>query len=153
MLNYYGAGIPQIPTSSSASSFDITSLLPARIGQDTSGNFALSVSGLAVRTPAGKWVTKDRDENILLDVSLLVIPGIDPMVYRIPTETVRPNDLIVTSDVPLSLLYVLHTEPGQPQEIHGLNPFTGEFVDYRPAEGLFFNFFVLVVSMLDILTA
>jgi len=153
MLNYYTAGTPQILTSSASGGFDISSILPAGIGQDMSGNFALSVSGLAVRTPAGTWITKDRDENKLLDVSLLVIPGIDPMVYRIPAETVRPNDLIVTQDAPLSLLYVLHTDPEHPRDVHGLNPFTGEFVHYRPTEGLFFNFFVLVVSMLDILTA
>src|SRR5262245_55555977 len=127
-------------------------LFGLQIGRDTSGQFALSLDGLAVLTPAGRYVLKDPDRNRLVDVSPLILTGIDPWVFRIPAERVEPGDLIVTSDTPFSTLYVVESYTDRsPRHIEGLDPATGYIVQYfPPAQLLFLNIFVRVISLFEL---
>jgi hypothetical protein len=98
-------------------------------------------------------VAKRRKRNALVDVSLLALPGVDPLVFRLPVKGVKPGDLIMVSESPLSVLYVLETYSDRPREIRGLDPYTGEAVDYSLTENLFnLNFFVQVTSLFDLLS-
>ena len=123
-------------------------LFPIQIGSDTSGTFAMSFYGLAVIRPDGRAVVHVEGE--LLDVTLFLLSGINPGAYRIPAPTVYRGDLIVTSDSPLSLLYVLErTETG----VRGLDPFTGNIVHYTALLSPFLDYFVRVQSVFGLLFA
>jgi hypothetical protein len=128
---------------------DLMTLFGLPLGLDTTGNFAMSLGGLAVRTPDGRFVMKERGAARLLDVSTLVLP-IDPHVYRLPSRTIAPNDLIVTGDVPnFAALYVL--EIGEGFNVEGLDVGTGEKVSYCAPRNVFVNYYVRAVSLLDML--
>jgi hypothetical protein len=144
---------PQLYSAPQPFSFDSSSLFGVQLGKDTTNTFALSVHGLAVLTPSGRYVAKRRKRNALVDVSLLALPGVDPLVFRLPVKRVKPGDLIMVSESPLSVLYVLETYSDRPREIRGLDPYTGEAVDYSLTENLFnLNFFVQVTSLFDLLS-
>jgi hypothetical protein len=132
-------------SASSGSGFQLfQSFFPVQIGSDMSGMFALSFQGLAVIRPDGRAVV--HREGGLLDVTMFLLTGfgVSPGVFRIPVHEVFYGDLIVTSDYPLSLLYVLEqTETG----VRGLDPFTGKISDYTPPLSLFMNYFVRVESL------
>ena len=130
---------------------NLGSILGIQIGMDNSGNFALSLNGLAIRRPDGRFVTMVRDQ--LLDVTLFTLSGINPMVFRVPVPSVSRNDLIIISDFPFRPLYVLETSDEPGVGIVGLDPFSGETSAYSPVENLFLNFFVRVVSLFDLLEA
>ncbi len=122
-------------------------LFGVQIGPDTSGSFAMSASGLAVQRSDGRWVSKPRDEQRLLDVTDFLLPGINPMVYFLPVECLERGDLTVISNDPLTLRYVVErTEEG---EFEVLDPDTGDVTDFIPLQVPLFNFFVRVVSLLD----
>jgi hypothetical protein len=119
------------------------------LGPDNTGNFAMSIGGLAVRTPDGRFVMQEKGGERLLDVSALILP-IDPCVYRLPSGTVKPGDLIVTGDPPsFAALYVL--EIGEDFCVEGLDIGTAERVRYCPPANLFINYYVRAVSLLDML--
>jgi hypothetical protein len=84
----------------------------------------------------------------LVDVTGLLLPNVDPGVYRIPAERLRPGDLIVISDNPLTLRYVLAFEPEG--EIIGLDPETGDVIEVVPIQMPFLPFFVRIVALLDL---
>jgi len=135
-------------TYSASSSQTMPGLFPIQIGCDVSGTFALSLYGLAVIRPDGRAVV--HLEGGLVDVTLFVLCGGAPEVFRIPATEVFPGDLIVTSDSPISLLYVLEqTKIG----VRGLDPFTGNIVFYVAPLNPFFNYFVRVQSISDLLFA
>jgi len=146
LLRYVGAS----PAPPSSGFFGFQQLLGCiQIGQDTTNNFACSLSGLAVRRADGRYVTIDEDGEGLLDVTPLILPGMVPCVFRIPVETVKDGDLIVTSDCPFSVMYVLNVDD-YPGRIRGLDPLCGEVVEYSRPTSLFFNFFVKLVSIYDL---
>jgi hypothetical protein len=143
---------PQLNSAPQPFCFDSSSLFGVQLGKDTSNMFALSFHGLAVLTPSGRYVAKCPKRNSLLDVSLLALPGVDPLVFRLPVKRVKPGDLIMVSESPLFVLYVLETFGDRPREIRGLDPSTGEVVHYSLTENLFnLNFFVQVTSLFDLL--
>jgi len=79
----------------------------ASIGKDVSGNFKVSLKGLAVRaTPEGKFVTKDGDH--FLDVTDLTLDGTERFIYRLPVPSVEPGDVVVMSDTPFATMFVQH---------------------------------------------
>jgi hypothetical protein len=141
------------------SSFTLSSLLGLRIGQDTTGNFALTPAGLAVLGRDSRYYSFESygERARLLDVTSLILP-INPGVYRIPALEVRPGDLILISDSPFSALFVIEiAEFG----IVGLEATCNELVTYFPPENLFGdrffghrnNIFVRIVSTFDLLEA
>jgi hypothetical protein len=133
-----GAGFP-----------DLTTLFGLPLGLDATGNFAMSPRGLAVRTPDGRFVRKEKGTERLLDVSALILP-IDPCVYRLPSRTVEPDDLIVTGDPPsFAALYVL--EIHEDSCVEGLDVGTAERVRYCAPRNLFITYYVRAVSLLDML--
>jgi hypothetical protein len=118
-----------------------------QIGRDTSNSFALSVGGLAVRRDDGSYVSLDADNDVLIDVSPLILAGIDPQVVRIPVfhRFVRRGDLIVVSDSPASFIYVVRGIEGD--TIEGLDPLSGQIVSVIPPLKLLLNVVVLAVSL------
>jgi len=128
---------------------DLTTLFGLSLGPDTTGNFAMSLGGLAVRTADGRFVMKEKGADRLVDVTTLILP-IDPRVYRLPSRTIVPDDLIVTGDPPnFAALYIL--EIGEGTYVEGLDVGTGEKVSYCAASNLFINYYVRAVSLLDML--
>jgi hypothetical protein len=149
-MQYTASASQPVPVSS-AGPIATDPLLGVQIGPDTSGNFALSISGLAVRRSDGRFVARPPGSNRLVDVTALLLPGIDPMVYRLPVRTARPGDLIVISDDPLTVRYVLEWEPEG--ELIGLDPDTGDVNAFVPIQVPFLNCFVRIVSLLDLFPA
>ncbi len=124
-----------------------------QIGRDSSGNFALSAAGLAVRRPDGSYVALDSDEGALVDVTPLVMVGVDPCVLRIPVpaDAVRRGDLVVASDDPFSPLFVLERVfDALPNQIMALDPMAGQLVTFVPPANLVFDVFVVAASLYDI---
>src|SRR5258708_6895837 len=134
--------IPTIPTNS---------ILGVEIGQDTTGGFAMSISGLAIKRSDGRYVAKPEGEDRLVDVTAFLIPGVDPMVYRLPVTRLEPGDLIVISDDPLTLRFVINQDEEGDGELEVLDPDTGDVTEYIPIQAPIFNFFVRVVSLFDLL--
>jgi hypothetical protein len=146
-LRYVGASSAQ----ASSGFFGFQQLLGCiQIGKDTTNNFAWSLSGLAILRADGTYVAKDEDGEGLLDVTPLILAGVAPCVFRLPVETVGRGDLIVTSDCPFSVLFVLKVDD-YAGRIRCLDPLCGEIVEYSRPASLFFNFFVKVVSLYDLL--
>lgn len=126
---------------------DIQSLLSGvALGKDTSGNFKPSIKGLAVRRPDGKFVVHDGQQ--MLDVSDLTLDGADNFIYRLPMQSVKQGDVIITSDSPFSVLFVQDVSDNG--KLSGLDPHTNTVVEYIPPANLLnIHFFVKVVSLLD----
>jgi len=95
-----------------------------QIGRDTSGQFALTRDGrLAVLRPNGTYASMMHDNvDQLVDVTPLVLAGVDPMVVRIPVRLSQLNrgNLIIVSDAPFSPLLVL--KPPEANRIAALDP-------------------------------
>jgi hypothetical protein len=136
---------------------DLSSLIGVSIGQDVTGKFALTPSGLAVLGRDGRYFGMDIHDGggVVLDLTSMVLP-INAAVYRIPSEEVFPGDLIVISDAPFRTLFVLEV-PGDGTVV-GLDPGCNELVTYFPPENPFadilfggHNIFARVVSMFDVL--
>ena len=118
------------------------------LGPDTSGNFAWTVNGLAVLTPAGRFVRKDDVGAFLVDLTPLIVP-VSPQVYFLPAVTVGPGDLLVTaSGAAFSALYVVSAST--PDNILAIDTATSIVVRYATPANLFLNFYVKAVSLLDI---
>ena len=117
-----------------------------------SGNFALSIQGLAVQA-GDRYVTSAPREAglpLLLDVTSLIIPGIDPYVYRLPALTVNRGDLIMVSDSPISVRYVIDHVPGgfpPGSTFRVLDPITGNATEFFSALNPFVSFFIRLVSL------
>lgn len=117
------------------------------LGPDTSGNFAWTVNGLAVLTPAGRFVRKDDVGDFLVDMTPLIVP-ISPQVYFLPVATVCPGDLLVTaSGATFSALYVVSA--ATPDNVLAIDTATSIIVRYTTPANLFLNFYVKAVSLLD----
>jgi hypothetical protein len=149
MALQYNLGPATQPSSGFA--LDLQSILGGiQFGRDASGNFALSVGGLAVRRTDGTFVMLDEADERLIDVTPLVLSGIDPGVVRVPVDagSLRRGDVLVVSDTPFSALFVLDHDGGR---IRGLNPLIGQIVTVVPPLNLFFNFVVRAICLFDLL--
>lgn len=126
----------------------VPGLLPVSIGPDVSGNFVISLYGLAVNRPDGRAVLHRDGE--LIDVSLFVMPmpAASLGVYGIPVSEVHYGELIKISDCPYSLLYVLEVTPSG---FRGLDPFMGTIVYYTEPVSPFFTYFVRMESIYGLL--
>ena len=145
--------IPGAPPSATGTvPFSLSSILGPPLGLDTSGSFALSTSGLAVQV-GDRYITGiigrvgDLLVDQLLDVTSLIIPGVNPYVYRLPAPRVRRGDLILISDSPVTVRYVLDYLPNG--RILGLDPATGSVTEAVPAQNPFASFFIQLVSLFD----
>ena len=142
-----------------SSSMDLSSLLGIRIGQDTSGNFALTPAGLAVLGRDNRYYTMQYlgGRPRLVDVSALILPG-DPGAYRMPVPALETGDLIVISDSPFQAMFVMESDGGN--AVVGLDASCNEIVTYIPPNNPFTNLlfgggssvFVRVISTFDVLT-
>jgi hypothetical protein len=142
------------PGPSSGTDFVLQQLLgPVQFGWDASNNFARTLNGLAILRPDGRYIARDEEQQGLLDVTPLILTGVPPYVLRLPVSSVDAGDLIVVSDCPFSVLYVLETYEEFPGRIRGLDPLCGTIVDYSQPVNPFFNFFVKVVSLYDLFDA
>lgn len=117
------------------------------LGQDTSGRFRSSIYGLAVRVGSGDRFVAWH-QGSLVDVSDLLISGMDAWVYRVPVRKVTANDVIVRSDDPFSVIFV--DKASSDSTVTGIDPETGDVVEYRPPTNLLgVHLFVRVSSALD----
>jgi hypothetical protein len=134
--------------------FDVPWIFGAQIGKDTTANFALSFNGLALKTLDNRWVVPSFEEGRanLIDVTCLIITGIDPYVFRIPVtlEGVEPGDLLVRSDSPFALAFVEEVDV-EARRIRGIDPRNDEVVEIVvPEKSLDMpNFLVRIVSLLE----
>jgi hypothetical protein len=148
-LNYIGAPTATQPSGFSQGFQALFGNIP--IGWDTSGNFAMSVAGVAVRRPDGTWIAKSLTEDRLLDVSGLILP-VSPCVLLLPSSTVSRGDLILASYVPLSVMHVIERRGEFPERVVGIDLISGDIVEHcRPLSFFpFENYFVKVVSLFDL---
>jgi len=117
------------------------------IGNDASGDFMLSITGIAVRTRGGGYVANDGRQ--MVDVTDFVIDGSEGYVYRVPTTDVDRGDLIVTSDAPLATLFVQDIR--EDGTIRGIDPRTNRVQIYVQPTNIFnLAFFVKVVGVFDV---
>jgi len=141
------------PTSTIAPAFaDLQAILGAvQLGRDSSGKFALTLGGIAVLRPNGTYLALDDDSDELIDVSPLVLPGVDPIVVRLPTHPskLRRGDLVIVSDAPFSPLFVVERRGAG--RFQALDPIGGLLVEFAPPLNLFFDFIVQAVSLFDVL--
>ena len=102
-----------------------------------------------MRRADGTYTSLDAERDLLVDVSPLVIVGVDPCVIRLPVPagTVRRGDLIIASDTPFSPLFVLGRELNR---VLALDPLAGEVVTYAPPSSLFFDVYVVAASLYDL---
>lgn len=153
MLRYdIGPGPTTAAASSSLLGFDVlTTLGGVALGRDLTGNFGFTLNGVAVLRPNGTWVALDAEGDALVDVTPLVLPGMDPLVFRMPSnlDQLRRGDRLIVSDAPFSPLFVLHPFERGDAGIQVLDPLTGWLSGYLPARNLFLNFVVLAVSPFD----
>jgi len=125
----------------------LNSVLGVSLGKDTSGNFAHSLYGLGIRTTDGRYVAKRRGCDELLDVTKLLISSVDPAVYRIPVTELQRDDLVLVSEDPFSVRYIIGWERGG--RAVALNPEDGDITDFLPVQHPFLHCFVRVVSFLE----
>lgn len=133
--------------------FDLSRVLGnVALGLDTTGNFALTLSGTALARPDGTYVRLGSREELLIDVTPLILPGIDPMVMRLPVRprAVTRGDIVIVSDTPFQALFVL--DVGHGGRIVALDPIQEQLVTHVPARNLFFNVVVRATSLLDLVS-
>ncbi len=132
---------------------DIESLLGGvKLGKDTSGNFKLSLAGVAVRPRAdAKFVAFEGDH--VVEVDDVTFDGGESYIYRIPAEKVEKGDLIIRSENPFSVLFVTEVRKnGSQMEIVGLDPDNEGVIWGGPTTNVLapnLRFFVKVVSLVD----
>lgn len=149
------------------------------VGRDTTGNFALSYKGVAVRSDCNRFIafrnepkkkpgaepTKPEetrngrrlrslkaDAPKLYDVTGLTLGGCDALIYRVPTrpDQVSAGQIILISDCPFQVLYV--TEAPEDNDDPRVKGFTasGEEVSYIAPQRLGECFqFIRIFSVLD----
>jgi hypothetical protein len=144
----FASALDQAPPAPEQISSYLSSVLGTEVSLDTSGNFALSTRGLAVRTSDGRFVAKECSSDRLADVTNQLVPGIDHFVFRTRVETLRRGDLIIVLDDPFSARYVLARERGG-QTIF-LDPDCGDVTELIPDHVMFPDAFVRAVSLFDI---
>jgi hypothetical protein len=150
-INYSNLIQPPLSSTQSEVAEDLRAILgDVQLGRDMSGNFGLSLLGLALRRPNNAYVRLDADEGALEDVTPLVLPGVDPLVVKIPTlcSTLRRGSLLVTSDIPFSPFFVL--EVCDYSRIRALDPLS-ESVTFVEPIAWFADFVVEAVSLFDFL--
>jgi hypothetical protein len=141
------------PPQAGIGSLTLQSLLfGVQIGLDTSSNFAYTVYGLAVRTANGRFVIKEHDRERLIDVTALTLP-VNPLVYRVPVrhDCLEQGDLIVTSDPPNFCARYILTKHHDPWAYRGLDTGTAQITEFSSPENPFLDFYVRVISLLEVL--
>ncbi len=111
------------------------SIAGVQYGRDTSGNFALSFDGLAVRTSDNRFVVFKKEEKTpvrLLDVTGFTLATCDEFVYRVPVRTPSAGQLLLRSDCPFEVVYV---EEFTGKKVKGVLA-SGEEVNYLQPERL-----------------
>jgi hypothetical protein len=81
-----------------------------------------------------------QEDDQLVDVTPMVLAGVDPMVVRLPVRLSRlgRGKLIIVSDAPFSPLFVLKTPDAN--RVSALDPIRNQFVDFVPIRSLFNRF-------------
>lgn len=122
------------------------------IGKDDSGDFMLSIAGMAVKTRDGAYIANGGRQ--MVDVTDGVIEGSEEYIYRVPASDVGLGDLIITSDAPFSALFVQSIEEEKGiRGIRGIDPRTSRMQAYVQPTNIFnLAFFVKVIGVSDLLT-
>jgi hypothetical protein len=119
----------------------------ASTGKDVSRYFKLSFKGLAARaTPEGPFFAYDHDTKKLIDVTDLTFDGVENLIYRLPVQSVKRGDLIITGEAPFGALFVQDVADGKPTGLN-LSSITETYT--QPTNVFNIQFFVKVVSLLD----
>jgi len=132
------------------------------IGKDTSGNFKQSIYGIAVKNAEGKFIARhsrekghrrsegggDEEENSpdFMDVTDLTLDATEGLFYRMPVkmEDLKPNDIIIRSDNPFSVLFV---EEVRSDSVRGFDPSSNQMQTYKPlANMLDIKFLIRIVG-------
>jgi len=125
---------------------DTVSLLGGiSLGVDTSGNFRLSPNGIAVRRDNRFYAL---DEGHLIDVTEM---SFDSTFVRVPASVAslrEKKDVIISSDKPVSALFVLGVTEGI---VDAIDVSASERVEYLPSSNLLLKdrFVVRVAGLVD----
>ena len=119
-------------------------------GPDTTGDFTLSMEGVAVQRADGTSVALDAERDVLLNVTALVLPGVDPGVVWIPVPlgAIRRGDIIMGAGVDPAPLFVLDVEDDA--HLVCLDPAAGELVTYTPPINPLLNGYAVAFSLFDL---
>jgi hypothetical protein len=123
----------------------LKALLGEGIGKITTSDIRLSMSGIAIKNEQGTYVVYDKTAKTLTDVKDFVVDA-DDMFYGLPVKEPKVGDLIKVAD---EFLYVTAVTS---EGVKVINPMTSQIEIKVPVKNLFgFNFFVKVVSMMDMM--
>lgn len=118
-----------------------------QFGAITDGTIALSIKGMAVRNPAGKYVAYDADAEEMYDVDILHFDIKTPIFFKVPVaiSTVEFGDIIIHNDS--HYCYVID---GDSKQFTVIDITTSEQRVILPQKSPFgFNFVTKVISLMN----
>jgi hypothetical protein len=113
-------------------------------GKDTSGRFAMSFQGTAVKVN-GTYVTFDGDSTT--DVMELIIPGGENMLFKMPAtiDQIDIGDVILNND---RVLFV--KDVNNDGNIVAIDPVTNDIITHSPRKNVFgIQFYTRVTSLMN----
>lgn len=116
-------------------------------GPCTKDNVRMSGYGLAVKNPAGNWVSYDKASGAIIDVSVLNFDASD-FFYKIPAaiSDVAVGDMIIHNRKPM---YITETKE---KTFCAIDVVNSEIVEIIPTRNMFgFDFVTKVVSLIDMM--
>lgn len=122
-----------------------------QFGPVTDGSIALSIKGMAVKSPAGKYVAYDANSEEMFDVDILSIKTKAPIFFKMPVAIadISMGDIIVHNDS--HYCFVLD---GDGKQFTVIDITTSEQRIILPQKSPFgFNFVTKVISLVDSSTA
>ena len=118
-----------------------------QFGAITDGTIALSIKGMAVRNPAGKYVAYDADAEEMYDVDILHFDIKTPIFFKVPVaiSAVEFGDIIIHNDS--HYCYVID---GDGKQFTVIDITTSEQRVILPQKSPFgFNFVTKVISLMN----
>ena len=118
-----------------------------QFGPVTDGTIALSIKGMAVRNPAGKYVAYDADTEEMYDVDILHFDVKTPIFFKVPVAitAVEFGDIIIHNDS--HYCYVID---GDGKQFTVIDITTSEQRVILPQKSPFgFNFVTKVISLMN----
>src|SRR5438128_1568784 len=130
---------------------DLSSVFGMSIGKDTSNKFKLSLNGLAVQVSDNSYVTYDHKKDELSQAIIFDFGGAANSVFRVPVPLpdVKKGDIILASDNPLTVYFVVDDPQKGTKELKVVTP-TGNRTTFSPTNNPFATgaAFVVVVTSL-----
>lgn len=115
-------------------------------GKVSTGKFAVSPYGIAVKTANGGWVAYDAEKNEVIDAKVFHVDA-DGLFYKIPTPTdkIKTGDIIIHQGKPMFVQTLNNTNT-----ITAVNYNDASLVTILPIKSPFgFNFITKVISLVD----